>query len=129
ASSDGSATSRQPLRTTRRRSPPRRSPRPQRGRDSGGRPPDGRDRSGRARRGAPSRARCRREARRRSGSTPAAARTASHPMTGFPLPLRNALAELTLAAFADATAVAALEWLAWQTDPPPIAAADRLVAV
>ena len=48
---------------------------------------------------------------------------------GFPLPLRNALAELALAACEDPAAAAALGWLAAPTEPPPPAAAARLAAV
>jgi len=50
-------------------------------------------------------------------------------MPGFPLPLRNALAELTLAAFDDDTAGAALAWLAAPVDRPSPPAAVRLTAV
>jgi len=48
---------------------------------------------------------------------------------GFPLPLRNALAELALAACDDDAAAAALGWLAAPIDEPPAAAAARLAAV
>ena len=48
---------------------------------------------------------------------------------GFPLPLRNALAELALAACEDDAAVAALGWLAAPVDAPPPPAAARLAAV
>ena len=48
---------------------------------------------------------------------------------GFPLPLRNALAELALAAGEDDDAAAALGWLAAPADAPPPAAAARLAAV
>jgi len=48
---------------------------------------------------------------------------------GFPLPLRNALAELGLAACEDDAAGAALGWLAAPADAPPPAAAARLAAV
>jgi len=48
---------------------------------------------------------------------------------GFPLPLRNALAELALAACEDDAATAALGWLAAPTAAPPPAAAARLAAV
>ena len=48
---------------------------------------------------------------------------------GFPLPLRNALAELGLAACEDDAAAAALGWLAAPADAPPPAAAARLAAV
>jgi len=51
------------------------------------------------------------------------------PTSGFPLPLRNALAELALAAFADDAAAAALDWLAKPTGAPSGAAATRLAAV
>jgi len=50
------------------------------------------------------------------------------PTSGFPLPLRNALAELAVAAFADDAAAAALAWLATPTGAPPSAAATRLAA-
>jgi uncharacterized protein len=45
------------------------------------------------------------------------------------LPLRNALAELAIAAHGDAAAAAALAWLAAPDGPPPPAAASRLAAV
>jgi len=48
---------------------------------------------------------------------------------GFPLPLRNALAELGLAACEDDAAAAALGWLAAPADAPSPAAAARLAAV
>jgi hypothetical protein len=48
---------------------------------------------------------------------------------GFPLPLRNALAELALAAHTDDAAVAALEWLAAPAGAPGAAAAARLAAL
>lgn len=48
---------------------------------------------------------------------------------GFPLPLRNALAELGLAACEDDAAAAALGWLAAPADAPLPAAAARLAAV
>ena len=48
---------------------------------------------------------------------------------GFPLPLRNALAELGLAACEDDAAAAALGWLAASADAPLPAAAARLAAV
>jgi len=51
------------------------------------------------------------------------------PTPGFPLPLRNALAELALAAFSDESATAALGWLAAPSGPPPAAAGARLAAV
>jgi Domain of unknown function (DUF309) len=51
------------------------------------------------------------------------------PTTGFPLPLRNALAELALAAGDDDGALAALAWLAAPADAPPPAAATHLAAV
>src|SRR5437868_14923635 len=50
-------------------------------------------------------------------------------MPGFPLPLRNALAELTLAAFGDDTAGAALAWLAAPTERPSPSVGARLAAV
>ena len=50
-------------------------------------------------------------------------------MPGFPLPLRNALAELTLAAFDDDTAEAALAWLATPAEKPSPSARTRLAAV
>jgi len=50
-------------------------------------------------------------------------------MAGFPLPLRNALAELALAAFDDDAAAAALAWLAAPVGAPPPPAAARLAAV
>ena len=48
---------------------------------------------------------------------------------GFPLPLRNALAELAIAAFDDADARAALDWLASPPTEPRPGAAERLAAV
>jgi hypothetical protein len=48
---------------------------------------------------------------------------------GFPLPLRNALAELALAALTDADALRALHWLVAPAGPPPPAAAARLASV
>jgi len=48
------------------------------------------------------------------------------PTSGFPLPLRNALAELALAAFADAAAAGALAWLMDPTGLPSAPAAARL---
>jgi DUF309 family protein family protein len=50
-------------------------------------------------------------------------------MPGFPLPLRNALAELAIAAFEDPAAAAALDWLAAPAGVPSAAAAARLAAV
>ena len=50
------------------------------------------------------------------------------PTSGFPLPLRNALAELALAAFADDAAATAIAWLANPTAPPSPAALTRLAA-
>jgi len=50
-------------------------------------------------------------------------------MPGFPLPLRNALAELALAAFDDDAAAAALSWLAAPAGAPPPSAGARLAAV
>jgi hypothetical protein len=50
------------------------------------------------------------------------------PRSGFPLPLRNALAELALAAFADDAAAVALAWLANPIGAPSPAAAARLAA-
>ncbi|HLY38068.1 MAG TPA: DUF309 domain-containing protein [Candidatus Binatia bacterium] len=50
-------------------------------------------------------------------------------MPGFPLPLRNALAELTLVAFDDDTAGAALAWLAAPAERPSTAAGAQLAAV
>src|SRR5438067_13677110 len=55
-------------------------------------------------------------------------RTARMPTSGFPLPLRNALAELALAAFANDAAAAALAWLANPTEAPSPAAATPLAA-
>lgn len=49
--------------------------------------------------------------------------------TGFPLPLRNALAELTIAALDDDEASAALAWLARGSGRPAPAAVPRLAAV
>ena len=49
--------------------------------------------------------------------------------TRFPLPLRNALAELTIAALDDADAAAALAWLAAPAPAQDGAAATRLAAV
>jgi hypothetical protein len=48
---------------------------------------------------------------------------------GFPLPLRNALAELAIAAYDDEAAGAALAWLAAPGEAAPPVAAARLVAV
>jgi hypothetical protein len=48
--------------------------------------------------------------------------------TAFPLPLRNALAELAIAALDADDAVAALAWLVEPTGTPPPPAAARLVA-
>jgi len=48
---------------------------------------------------------------------------------GFPLPLRNALAELAIAAHDDQAAVASLTWLADPSGAPPAAAAARLSSV
>jgi len=50
-------------------------------------------------------------------------------MPGFPLPLRNALAELTLAAFDDRAAEGALAWLAAPVEKPSSSARARLAAV
>jgi len=50
-------------------------------------------------------------------------------MPGFPLPLRNALAELALAAFDDDAAAAALAWLAAPSGRPSSVAGARLAAV
>jgi len=47
----------------------------------------------------------------------------------FPLPLRNALAELTIAGLDDEDAAGALRWLAAPSSPPADAAAARLAAV
>jgi hypothetical protein len=47
----------------------------------------------------------------------------------FPLPLRNALAELTIAALDDAGAAAALAWLADRSRRPDDGVAERLAAV
>jgi len=47
----------------------------------------------------------------------------------FPLPLRNALAALTIGALEDDAAAAALDWLAAPTGRPPPKAAARLEAV
>jgi hypothetical protein len=49
--------------------------------------------------------------------------------TPFPLPLRNALAELAIAALTADDAAAALAWLTDPARPPSPAAATRLVAV
>jgi len=49
-------------------------------------------------------------------------------VSGFPLPLRNALAELAIAALDAGDARAALAWLAAPDDAPAPAAAARLVA-
>lgn len=46
----------------------------------------------------------------------------------FPLPLRNALAELAIAALDDEQAAAALGWLSLPSGAPPPAAAARLTA-
>ena len=51
------------------------------------------------------------------------------PAPRFPLPLRNALAELAIAAHADDTALAALAWLAAPSGAPSAPAAARLAAV
>jgi len=48
---------------------------------------------------------------------------------GFPLPLRNALAALVLAAHEDDAAVTALAWLVASAGEPPPAAAAHLVAL
>jgi hypothetical protein len=48
---------------------------------------------------------------------------------GFPLPLRNALAELAIAALDDEAAAAALAWLAAPAGAPRAAAEGRLAAV
>jgi hypothetical protein len=48
---------------------------------------------------------------------------------GFPLPLRNALAELAIAALDDEAAVTALAWLAAPGGRPPAAGETRLAAV
>jgi hypothetical protein len=48
---------------------------------------------------------------------------------GFPLPLRNALAELVIAGLVDDDAAAALAWLAAPIGTPAPAAAARLAAV
>jgi len=48
---------------------------------------------------------------------------------GFPLPLRNALATLAIAALEEDDAIAALAWLARPVGDPPAAARIRLVAV
>ena len=61
------------------------------------------------------------------GSIPAASRTANVP--ALPLPLRNALAELAIAAPDEAAARAALVWLAGAGGAPPPVAAERLAAV
>ena len=50
------------------------------------------------------------------------------PPTGFPLPLRNALAELAIAALDDAEARAALAWLAADGDGPAPPAVRRALA-
>jgi hypothetical protein len=55
--------------------------------------------------------------------------TISVSTTRFPLPLRNALAELTIAALDDEAAAAALAWLAAPAAAPAPAAAARLAAV
>jgi len=47
----------------------------------------------------------------------------------FPLPLRNALAELTIAALDDAGAAAALAWLADPSCAPGNGVTERLTAV
>lgn len=47
----------------------------------------------------------------------------------LPLPLRNALAHLAIAALDDDAAAAAVDWLAAPTSAPSSAAAERLVAV
>ena len=51
------------------------------------------------------------------------------PASRFPLPLRNALAELAIAAHEDDAALAALAWLAAPSGVPSPAAAARLAAV
>jgi hypothetical protein len=51
------------------------------------------------------------------------------PTPGFPLPLRNALAELAIAALVDADARAAVRWLAASSGSPPASAVRRLAAV
>ena len=49
--------------------------------------------------------------------------------TGFPLPLRNALAELIIAGLDDPTAASAVAWLTTAAPPPPASVVDRLAAV
>ncbi|HZP41829.1 MAG TPA: DUF309 domain-containing protein [Candidatus Binatia bacterium] len=49
--------------------------------------------------------------------------------TRLPLPLRDALAELAIAGLEDATAAAALAWIADPHGPPPAPAAARLAAL
>ena len=50
--------------------------------------------------------------------------------TGFPLPLRNALAKLAIAALDDATAASAIAWLASDLHTPPSAVTlERLATV
>jgi len=49
--------------------------------------------------------------------------------SGFPLPLRNALAELAIAACEDDAAAAGLAWLAAPSAPPPPVASARLATV
>jgi hypothetical protein len=48
---------------------------------------------------------------------------------GFPLPLRNALAALTIAGLEEAAAAEALAWLAARTGPPSPAAEARLAGL
>ena len=55
--------------------------------------------------------------------------TISVTIARFPLPLRNALAELAIAGLDDEDAAAALRWLAAPSSPPAGAAAARLAAV
>jgi len=50
------------------------------------------------------------------------------PAPGFPLPLRNALAELAIAALDDDVAAAAVAWVAAPDGAPPPAVATRLAA-
>jgi hypothetical protein len=63
------------------------------------------------------------------GSTPERARTEDERVVTFPLPLRNALAELAIAALDDAVAAEALGWLSSPSGAPPPDAAARLAAV
>jgi hypothetical protein len=65
----------------------------------------------------------------RAASTPARVLHEEKPTTRLPLPLRNALAELAIAALDDDGAAAALAWIADPSAVPSPATAARLAAV